>query len=571
MSFMEGLFGDEFPEAFGSGAQNKKTITDLPTELLEIVCKHISGLDIKRLRLASKCLAASVYLLIDRIYVSPNRANLDYLHQILAHPTYRSRVREIVWDDARLNEYSTLERFRHAILVDEKETTRAIERRLEEAMEIYGDENPEYRSLEMEDLLEDGRLTEVAKGILLRYDDDFSRDVLARNATMMSIEDSYALYQELYHQEQDLMEQQVDATVFHQALAGFSNVRRITFTTDVWPARDVSPRYNTPYHRSLPLGFRKPAVWPWLRSRQESGTIHQQWFSRVAKPIKTGELLVGEHQSYGIVVSAILAMPTPRIEEFIVESEHQAAGYHHCLLIESSRKFQITKQMFQKTLLKHLKLIVTPPNNYLSDPAGLTCLLSLFAELKCLEHLDLEINDSRSGRAVRFFLPINPVPESVRLELKTLALRNVKLSEKDIYDLLTTCPNLQHVTLYHCHQRVRPVSMWPETFHELRKYYHRATDVSKPSFTVVVPLSRQYCTVTEPMSRQYSQLVDDEVDAFLYGNDDSECPFLKFLPDNGVKAIKPHMGWRVWDRDESVRERMTEVLEREERDVREEQ
>jgi hypothetical protein len=65
--------------------------------------------------------------------------------------------------------------------------------------------------------------------------------------------------------------------------------------------------------------------------------------------------------------------------------------------------------------------------------------------------------------------------------------------------------------------------------------------------------------------------VDDELDAFLYGNEDSECPFLNFLPDNGADAMKPHMGWRVWDRDESVRERMTEVLEREERDVREEQ
>ena len=105
MSFMEGLFGDEFPEAFGSGARNKKTITDLPAELLEIVCEHISKLDIKRLRLVSKHFASSVYLRIDRIYVSPNRANLDYLHQILAHPTYPGRVREIVWDDALLKEY----------------------------------------------------------------------------------------------------------------------------------------------------------------------------------------------------------------------------------------------------------------------------------------------------------------------------------------------------------------------------------------------------------------------------------------------------------------------------------
>jgi hypothetical protein len=552
ISFMEGLFGDEFPEAFGGGAQNKKTITDLPAELLEIVCEHISKLDIKRLRLASKQLAASVYLRIDRVFVSPNQANLDYLHQILAHPAYKGRVFEIVWDDALLNEYPTLGEYRHAILADERETTRAIESRLEEALEICGDENPEHRPLEMADLLEDGRLTEAAKGILLRYDDQFSRDILARNATMMSIEDSYAVYQELYRQEQDLVERQVDAAALQDALAGFPNVRRITTTTDIWPAWNVSPRYNTPYHRSLPMGFRKPTVWPWLRARQDAETIYDQWYARAAKLRKNVELLPGEHRSYGIVVSAILAMPNPRIEEFIIESEYQAK-YHHCFLDDTSRNYQITKQMFQRTPLKRLQLMATPSNDYLSNPASLTNLHSLLAELRCLEHLDLGLNDSRSGRAVRFFLRINPIPESLRPQLKTLTLRNVKLSEDDLLDLFIALPNLQHVTLYHCFQRIRPACEWHWLFRQLRSHYDRATDISKPSFTVMAPLSHEY-----------SQLVDEEVDAFLYGEDDVECPFVKQPPKHGANAIQPHMGWKVWDRDESVRERMAEVVEREE-------
>lgn len=560
MSFMEGLFGDEFPEAFGSGAQNKKTITDLPAELLEIVCEHVSKLDIKRLRLASKHLASSVYLRIDRIYVSPNRANLDYLHQIQAHPTYRGRVREIVWDDALLNEYSTLKEFRAAIVADERETTRAIESRLEQAMEIYGDENPEYRSLEMEDLLQDGRLTEVAKGILLRYDDQFSRDILARNATMMSIEDSYVLYQELYRQEQELVEQQIDAAALHQALAGFPNVRRVTLTTDVWPAWNVLPRYSTPYHRSLPLGFRKPAVWPWLRPREESETIFDQWHSRNAKPTKDGDVLPGEHRSYGVVVSAVLTMPNPHIEEFVIESEHQANCYHHCFLVETSRNYQITKQMFQRTPLKHLKLIVTPPNDYIMNPESLTNLKSLLAELQYLEHLDLGFNDSRSGRTWRFFLRFNPIPETMRSRLRSLTLRNVKLSEQDLCNMLTTSPNLQHVTLYDCFQRMRPGCEWSWLFRQLREFYNREINVSKPSFTVVAPLSRQY-----------SQLVDEEVDAFLYGDDEAESPFVTRPPKPGANAIKPHMGWKVWNRDGSVRERMTEVAEREEMQARDDE
>ncbi|CAN9249764.1 unnamed protein product [Alternaria alternata] len=515
MSFMEGLFGDEFPEAFGSGARNKKTITDLPAELLEIVCEHISKLDIKRLRLVSKHFASSVYLRIDRIYVSPNRANLDYLHQILAHPTYPGRVREIVWDDALLKEYSTLEGFRAAIIADERETTRAIERRLEEAMEIYGDSDPDYRPLEMEDLLQDGRLTEAAKEILLRYDDQFSRDVLARNATMMSIEDSYALYQELYRQEQELVEQQIDAMALHQALNGFPN---------------------------------------------ESEDMFAQWHPSAANPPKNAKPLPAEHRNYGVVVSAILAMPDSHIEEFIVESEHQARSYYHCFLTETSQNYRLTKQMFQRTRLKRLKMIFTPPNDYLMSPEGLNNLKSLLVELQYLEYLDLGFNDSRSGRSWRFFLRFNPIPEAMRSRLRCLTLRNVKLSEEDLRDMFTTSPNLQNVTLHDCFQRMRPGCNWPWLFKQLRDYYHGEVNVSKPSFTVLAPLSRQY-----------SQLVNEEVDDFLYGDGTAERPFVTSPPRPGANALKPHMGWKVWDRDESVRERMAEVAEREEMQERDDE
>ncbi|CAN9116693.1 unnamed protein product [Alternaria alternata] len=515
MSFMEGLFGDEFPEAFGSGARNKKTITDLPAELLEIVCEHISKLDIKRLRLVSKHFASSVYLRIDRIYVSPNRANLDYLHQILAHPTYPGRVREIVWDDALLKEYSTLEGFRAAIIADERETTRAIERRLEEAMEIYGDSDPDYRPLEMEDLLQDGRLTEAAKEILLRYDDQFSRDVLARNATMMSIEDSYALYQELYRQEQELVEQQIDAMALHQALNGFPN---------------------------------------------ESEDMFAQWHPSAANPPKNAKPLPAEHRNYGVVVSAILAMPDPHIEEFMVESEHQARSYYHCFLTETSQNYRLTKQMFQRIRLKRLKMIFTPPNDYLMSPEGLNNLKSLLVELQYLEYLDLGFNDSRSGRSWRFFLRFNPIPEAMRSRLRCLTLRNVKLSEEDLRDMFTTSPNLQNVTLHDCFQRMRPGCNWPWLFKQLRHYYHGEVNVSKPSFTVLAPLSRQY-----------SQLVNEEVDDFLYGDGTAERPFVTSPPRPGANALKPHMGWKVWDRDESVRERMAEVAEREEMQERDDE
>jgi len=81
---MEELFGDEFPEAFatnpGGVRAHKKKIWDLPVELLSLTCQYLSGLDIKRLRLASQHFAnisisesiACTYPLTKRIWIVYN-------------------------------------------------------------------------------------------------------------------------------------------------------------------------------------------------------------------------------------------------------------------------------------------------------------------------------------------------------------------------------------------------------------------------------------------------------------------------------------------------------------------
>jgi hypothetical protein len=145
MSFMEGLFGDEFPDAFASGGvKGNKSIQDLPAELLAIISQDLSKLDIKRLRLSSKHLATNVDLRIDRLYVSPNRTNLECLKKILDHPRHRLKIIEIVWDDAQLDEYADLESFRNALIIDENEKRTAIEEMLDLAIR---DLETEWRTL----------------------------------------------------------------------------------------------------------------------------------------------------------------------------------------------------------------------------------------------------------------------------------------------------------------------------------------------------------------------------------------------------------------------------------------
>lgn len=552
LSFMEGLFGDEFPEAFGSGegtsAKSRKTILDLPAELLDLVCAHISKPDIKHLRLASKQLANSVYLRIDRVYVSPNRANIDYLYQILSHPRYKYRVHEIVWDDTRLEEYSTLSSFRDAILFDEREFTRSIESRLEEAIWIYGDDNPEYHALEHDDLFEsNGRLTEVAKEILLRYDDQFSREVLARNATMMDIEDSYSLYQDLYREEQAIMDQEADINALEQALMGFTALNRVTYTTEIWRSCAFPHLYNTPFHRSLPVGFRKPQIRNVCRAHFRPSEAHDSPMRTTVRSSRTSRYSGG----YSHLVSAILDMPNPGIEEFVVETENEAMIPYKDEFSLNRRDIDNTRSMFRKIALKYLKFPITYEEDTRADstPHNIYNPQNFLAELQHLEHLDLNLSCNMIAPMFGYVPRFIPIPENLRRQLKTLTLRHVVAEDDGLFGLVTSMPNLQHVTLYRLYQgNERPG--WASLFQRLKTYYSTTDHPIKPSFVIFQPLDPDTINL---------QLVDQEVDNYLYGN--GENPFM----ETGVQTLarlKQHMGWRVDPRDETVRETMSDFCAR---------
>ena len=557
ISFMENLFGAEFPEAFGStdgcSAKSKKTILDLPAEILEIVCEYISKLDIKRLRLANKRLADSVYLRIDRVYISPNRANLDYLHIILAHPRYKGRVHEIVFDGTRLEEYPTLESFRKAILLDERDTRRAIDSRLDEALDIYGDDSPECQLLDEEGMYkdEDRYLTDNVKKILLRYEDDFTRDVLARNATMMSTENSYAVYRALYDEEQEIVRQQLDADALHQALAGFPKLKRITLTSEAWWPWNVRPRYFTPFHRSLPPGFRKPIVYPDHHNRPATQGVPN--VHRSSEPDQS------KCRAYAIILSALLSMPVPSIEEFIVDSENSQTGMPLHVFDPTSAFFKDTRFTLQRTPLKRLRLSFVycfcPKKTNLEDiPNGNMAVHVLLSELNNLEHLDLNMRD----RSISHSDPLL-IPDLTLAQLKTLTLRHCEMRADDLYDLLIMLKNVQHVTLFHMTHEGGEAVHWGQLFQRLKEYYANTMQGTNPHYTIVEPYEFDEAEDLFGTTESFSHLIDDDVDAFLY--EDAEYPFLDSAAEvqHEGNFMKRHVGWRVHDRDWEARERMAEV------------
>ncbi|KAF2129327.1 hypothetical protein P153DRAFT_316177, partial [Dothidotthia symphoricarpi CBS 119687] len=457
LSLMEELFGDDFPEAFAGSVggyvhKSRRTILDLPAELLAVICEDLSKLDIKRLRLVNRSLAKRVELRIDRVYISPNRANLESLQRILGHKRYRNRVQEIIWDDAQLEEYSSLEDFSHAIHNDEKQLVNDIETRLEDAINGQNDDSFDYQALEYGDLFQDGRLTDVAKGLLLRYDDQTSRDLIARCAAMMSVEESYAIYQDLYREEQEIMKRGDDVAALQYALTGFPNVRRITLTSEIWRPWNLLPTYDTPLFRSLPPGFRKPSVWPWLGPRPHptpAQTAHRD--KVMAQPL---DGLPTEWRGYSILVSALIALPNPKIEEFIIDVGNEPTGLPHQLFAAPNEDYTLTLRMLQHLPLKKLQLAL---NSHGAAHVGYTYLTSglLFSALNTLpnlESLDLNTNShARIIRLVEFWTdPSKLLPLSLMQRLSHFALRNTVLCTNlcsRLYPFLASMTNVRSVVL----------------------------------------------------------------------------------------------------------------------------
>jgi hypothetical protein len=74
----------------------------LPLELWDCIESHLSNADIKSLRLACKQFNNTVFLRLNRVFLSANPVNIEVFRNIASHDKFRHQVNEIIWDEARL-------------------------------------------------------------------------------------------------------------------------------------------------------------------------------------------------------------------------------------------------------------------------------------------------------------------------------------------------------------------------------------------------------------------------------------------------------------------------------------
>ena len=75
----------------------------LPLELRQDITSYLSNSDINSLRLTCKQFNETVFLRVDRLFLSVSPLNVEGFRNIASHERFRHQVTEIVWDEARLN------------------------------------------------------------------------------------------------------------------------------------------------------------------------------------------------------------------------------------------------------------------------------------------------------------------------------------------------------------------------------------------------------------------------------------------------------------------------------------
>lgn len=562
MSFFEAMFGDDFPDTFASGdgrsCKSKRTLFDLPAEVLEIICQSLSKMDIKRLRLSSRELAEMVELRIDRVFVSPNRANLDCLNNILNHDRHRLRVQEIVWDDAQLDEYPTFELFQERINSDQEKARVVLEDHLSTLFRSRDDQDADYNPIGVENCIEeDGRLTQLGKIILLNSDDQKSRDIIAGHAALMSLEDSYALYEKLYQDEREIIKRAWDAAGLQRALTQFPNLRRVTLTTEVWRPWFPIPVYDTPFYRALPPGFRKPSVWPWV------GSTHLGPVDSPIHDVPT-QHLPAKWRGYSIVMASLARNAIPNLQEFIMDTGQERIGLPHEFFplptvdyantIQALSTAPITKLQF--SCIEHSS--AHRGRNINARPSADFCVLQrVIGTLPLLEHLDLKW----TLLPLQAFAPFSDgFLQQHCPNLKFLALRYARLAGSWLYDTIVDLKSLEVVILDKIDLIIDAVdtgTICVEFFSRLKDHF-ASTSLRGPSITWIDCLPED--PTPEWIDRTCKQwiVVDDELNTFLYG--DGESPWIPGHSPSQLQILRDTVGWVMDGRDPSFRKRRGEVL-----------
>lgn len=485
----------------------------LPVDVLVLFLDHLPQRDLKKVRLVCRFLHKLVQLRIPRVFLSPNRANIDAFLAICAHSVFRDQVQEIIWDDARLEFY------------EREKLSPMGELLLSEDLRM-GD--GDFRS-SVEKL--NKRFQHFSKKITDQTEFMDERFVMRREELWgpdvrdMSLEDSFNLYNRLYDEQQAIIEAGEDVETLVLGLVSFPSLKRLTVSSEAWRIKPLFPRYETPFFRSLPPGFQMPQPWPWLG--RDYDDLSEDQLDKLMEPWDDDHEV---WRGYEIVIDALLAtVAHHNVEEFVVDTNYEFTGISYQLFASPQCSgYTKTWELFQTLQLTTLELSL---NVQTADQFNFPCfhnglLKKSLSQLRVLKHLTLsasidhfddEFDSDESWLNIEEILPT----DVLAAKLESLKLCNMLIHGRSLFDSLSSLGSLQLIWL-DCIALSDPCT-W-------RDFTFRIRDelVRRPSGK---PWTRDNPTM---VVRRKNSLLNQRLDStavlceFLHG--EGECPFTVAQP-----------------------------------------
>jgi hypothetical protein len=415
----------------------------LPVDILCLVFEHLTQRDLKKLRLVNHALHKLVSLRIPRVFLSPNRTNIDAFRGI-ASSAFRTQVREIIWDDAKLEFY------------ERQKLSKFDALRSREEFRLHGGV--------IEIILHEKTFQHFVKTIEEQADDLGEEEAVVRmeelwgsNPKEMTIEESFDLYKNLYDEQQAIIKSREDVETLTLGLASFPNLERITISSETWRIKPLFPRFSTPFFRSLPPEFQMPLPWAWIG--RESDDPPETLLQKLMLPWDEAR---EEWRGYQIVISA-LTSTNHSVKELIIDTNYELTGISYQLFTsEQSIGYTATVQLFRTVPLTRLELML---NTTTAEEIGFSCfhsslLRTALSYLSSLRHLALGTSidtadddnlldlDNSLGFMDNWLdideiIPIN----ALKLNLRSLELRNFLLHGTSLYYALAELESLSTIHL----------------------------------------------------------------------------------------------------------------------------
>lgn len=409
-------------------ASTQAHLLRLPAELVGSITAFLPNRDIKHLRLTCRRLCAVARLRLTRVFLSANPLNIEVFRAIADHPTFRTQIVEIIWDDARL-EASQEDSFYP------DQGSPAVRRLF---YEFAKGDCPREFWRGCEDNL---NVLESRKGQDVDRPDHVARDQLI--AERMLLRESWAYYEMLLRGQEEVLASNADVEALRYGLDRFPSLQRITITP-VAHGFLFTPLYETPMIRAFPRGFNYPIPRAWIVNDQ--GMPHQ------VLEYRWNELSEDQRamwRGFRVVTHELAKNTKHGVKELVIDVNQILTGLNCAIFTEPCPEYDDLVTFLRRPGVRRLDLaLMTGYQPYLGWPAFRSGhLRRALAEASGMKHISLRADepdpnpDSSDDPVNEHFIPLNTIfPIEKWTRLRHFGLSQFVVRQNDLLSFLAALP-----------------------------------------------------------------------------------------------------------------------------------